>query len=112
MKFFFNFGRKKQPEVKRSSMTISECLSACREAGRKTPDTGLFEEWLRVKGLSTRGNVLVARMRREYEEGFEERYRTITLPTPEQARELNRQFVKKTASQEAPASYKGYRISR
>jgi len=106
---FFNFNRKEQPPMKRSSMTISECISSAREAGRKTPDTGLFDEWLRTKGLSTRGNVLVARMRREYEEGFEERFQVIA-PTPERTRELNRQFMKRT--QEIPTSHKGFRISQ
>jgi hypothetical protein len=103
---FFNFNRKEQPQVKRSSMTISECISSAREAGRKTPDTGLFEEWLRTKGLSTRGNVLVARMRREYEGGFEERFQAAAPDS----RELNRQFLKRAAA--FPDNYKGFRISQ
>ena len=102
---FFNFNRKEQPQVKRSSMTISECISSAREAGRKTPDTGLFNEWLRTKGLSGRGNVLLDRMRREYEEGFEERF---SAPAPD-SRELNRQFLKRVAA--PPENYKGFHIS-
>lgn len=103
---FFNLKRKEQPQVKRSSMTISECIFSAREAGRKTPDTGLFEEWLRTKGLSSRGNVLVARMRREYEAGFEERF---SAAAPD-SRELNRQFLKRAVA--PPDNYKGFRISR
>jgi hypothetical protein len=104
---FFIFKHQEQPQVKRSSMTISECISSAREAGRKTPDTGLFEEWLRMKGLSSRGNVLVARMRREYEEGFEERFQA---PNPD-SRELNRQFLRRAAAA-SPDNYKGFRISQ
>jgi len=66
---------KQEKAVRRSSLTISEALAAARQAGKQTGDTGLFSEWLRVKGLSTRGNILVSRMQREYEAGFEERFK-------------------------------------
>ena len=62
------------PVVRRSSLTIREALEAARQAGMQTPDTGLFERWLRAKGLSSRGNILISRMRQEYEQAFEERF--------------------------------------
>lgn len=62
------------PVVRRSSLTISEALEAARQAGLQTPDTGLFDRWLRAKGLSSRGSILVSRMRQEYEQAFEERF--------------------------------------
>jgi hypothetical protein len=103
------FHRKKNEAlrpVRRSSWTISESLDKAREAGRKTPDTGLFEEWVRVKGLSSRGQVLIARLRREYEAGFEERF---APPTP---RELNAAFLRKMEAIPAAAlpAYKGFRL--
>ena len=67
---------KQDSAVRRSSLTIKEALEAARQAGRQTGDTGLFNQWLKVKGLFTRGNVLVSRMHREYENGFEERFQS------------------------------------
>ena len=66
--------QKQDPAVRRSSLTIREALEAARQAGLLTPDTGLFERWLRAKGLSSRGNILISRMRQEYEQAFEERF--------------------------------------
>ena len=60
--------------IRRSSLTIREAFEAAHQAGQQTPDTGLFDRWLRAKGLSSRGSILIARMRREYEEAFEERF--------------------------------------
>lgn len=74
MNLFRKTIRQPDPAVSRSPLTITEALEAARQAGRQTPDTGLFERWLRAKGLSTRGNVLIARMRQEYEQAFEERF--------------------------------------
>ena len=73
--------KKQEKAVRRSSMTIKEALVAARQAGRQTPDTGLFNEWVRVKGLSTRGSILTSRMQREYEEGFEERFQEVRMET-------------------------------
>ena len=77
MSIFQAFRKQQQDSaVRRSSLTIREALEAARQAGRQTGDTGLFHQWTKVKGLSTRGNVLVSRMHREYENGFEERFQS------------------------------------
>jgi hypothetical protein len=71
-KNLFGFGRKKTAPVKsapRSSMTIGEATRAAYNAGVKDGDTGLFDTWLHAKGLHNRGNVLVARLKKEYERG-------------------------------------------
>ena len=88
--------------VRVSSMTMGQALSAARKAGTQTGDTGLFDQWLENAGLSTRGNVLVARMRREYEEGFEERFQS-TVSEPELSRKLNLAYLERVKkSEKAP----------
>ena len=88
-----------------SSLTIREALEAAREAGRQTPDTGLFERWLRAKGLSSRGSVLISRMREEYEQAFEERFSKGPVPIiivqPADGRKLNRLFVERSKGGDA-----------
>jgi hypothetical protein len=74
MRFFRKTAPECVPVARRSSLTIREALEAARQAGKQTPDTGLFERWLRAKGLSSRGSILIARMRQEYEQAFEERF--------------------------------------
>lgn len=71
--------QKQEQVVPRSPLTIAQGLEAARQAGLRTPDTGLFDGWLRAKGLSSRGAVLIARMRRDYESAFEERFGQIAF---------------------------------
>lgn len=73
--------RKTAPKRKtaRSSMTVAQATSAAFKAGKETGDTGLFRQWLEFAGLSGRGNVLTARLRKEYERGFESK---MSAPKP------------------------------
>jgi hypothetical protein len=58
--------------ARRSSMTVGEATRAAYRAGKASGDTGLFQDWLEKQGLSTRGNVLVRRLKMEYDRGVME----------------------------------------
>lgn len=71
---WFSSSKAKAPSGHLSSMTLGQAMSAARKAGHASGDTGAFDSWLRSKGLSSRGNVVIARLRQEYNRGFEDKF--------------------------------------
>lgn len=120
MKALLSLFRKNDTVSKRRANTpMGEALRKARAAGRLTPDTGLFEAWVESAGLSSRGELLRDRMRREYEAGFEERFQVaaapaavaLNLPTAAESRRMNREFIERSKkAAPLPSEYKGYRI--
>lgn len=100
--------RKSAPAAKsahRSSMTVGEATRAAFKAGQQSGDTGAFDGWLRSKGLEGRGNVLRARLAKEYERGVI----AGEAPSRKPADDLNRQFIERTSASKA-VLYKGRKI--
>lgn len=85
-------------------MTVAEAGRAAYRAGQQSGDTGLFASWLEGKGLSSHGNVLRARLRKEYDAGVESNFEPKSVPTRRTTpADLNRQFLKRTAGKKKPA---------
>ncbi len=78
-------------------MTIGEAQRAAFQAGQVSGDTGLFDSWLHAKGLSGRGDVLQARLRREYERGVIQG----ETPSRKKAADLNREFIQRSEREHA-----------
>ncbi len=87
-------------------MTVAEAGRAAFKAGQQSGDTGLFPSWLEGKGLDGHGNVLRARLRKEYDAGVESNFETkepATRRTSPKPADLNREFLKRTAGKKKPA---------